>query len=94
MKWEPIPRGALDALVAKELADCPVPVCEFFTRWRVSPMKWVLRPWGDQGGGFWVVAVFQDQSSGTMTSRTASMCRPSRSAVRSPLTSTGAIKMS
>ena len=25
---------------------------------RIMPAKWELRPWGDDGGGFWVVAVF------------------------------------
>lgn len=24
---------------------------------KVSPQKWLQHPWGDQGGGFWVVAV-------------------------------------
>ena len=24
---------------------------------RVTPQKWALSPWGDAGGGFWVVAV-------------------------------------
>ena len=27
---------------------------------RVAPRKWVLSPWGDQGGGFWVVAIGGD----------------------------------
>ena|SRR5687768_4991976 len=25
---------------------------------RITPEKWQLSPWGDDGGGFWVVAVF------------------------------------
>ena len=25
---------------------------------RVIPTKWELHPWGDEGGGFWVVAIF------------------------------------
>jgi hypothetical protein len=25
---------------------------------RVEPAKWQLHPWGDMGGGFWVVAIF------------------------------------
>lgn len=24
---------------------------------RVSPVKWKLTPWGDQGGGFWVIGI-------------------------------------
>ena len=33
------------------------------TRWRtvaVDPLKWACSPWGDQGGGFWVVAINDD----------------------------------
>ena len=25
---------------------------------RVRPAKWQLHPWGDEGGGFWIVAIF------------------------------------
>ena len=25
---------------------------------RIHPIKWQLPPWGDQGNGFWVVAIF------------------------------------
>lgn len=24
---------------------------------KVTPIKWILHPWGDKGGGFWVVAI-------------------------------------
>ncbi|MHB0938131.1 MAG: hypothetical protein ACYDCO_24220 [Armatimonadota bacterium] len=24
---------------------------------RIDPEKWQLHPWGDEGGGFWVVAI-------------------------------------
>lgn len=24
----------------------------------IKPEKWVLTPWGDEGGGFWVVAIY------------------------------------
>lgn len=24
---------------------------------RITPEKWALHPWGDHGGGFWVVAI-------------------------------------
>jgi len=27
---------------------------------RVKPRKWALSPWGDEGGGFWVVALGGD----------------------------------
>ena len=27
---------------------------------RIEPRKWVLHPWGDAGGGFWVVGIGGD----------------------------------
>jgi len=42
----------------------------------VTPQKWALSPWGDEGGGFWVVAVggdtciyYNDIEDGFNTSR-------------------------
>jgi hypothetical protein len=57
MTWEPISEARL-------LAD--IEVAEFAMEpqslavWKmisVCPVKWSLSPWGDNGGGFWVVAV-------------------------------------
>ena len=28
---------------------------------RIEPAKWSLHPWGDLGGGFWVVAILGEQ---------------------------------
>ncbi len=33
------------------------PVSRFWTRIKIKPQKWNLSPWGDEGGGFWVVAL-------------------------------------
>ncbi len=29
---------------------------------KVKPKKWQLSPWGDQGGGFWVIAIAGDSA--------------------------------
>jgi len=29
---------------------------------RVSPTKWQQHPWGDEGGGFWVVGLFGNRA--------------------------------
>ena len=53
----PISEEALLALVeAAEFAMEPE-VLAFWKRIRVRPVKWQLPPWGDFGGGFWIVAV-------------------------------------
>ena len=39
---------------------CALPISliwRFWSRIKISPEKWNLSPWGDEGGGFWVVAV-------------------------------------
>lgn len=33
----------------------------FWRRVRTTPEKWSLPPWGDVGGGFWVVALVDDE---------------------------------
>src|SRR5262249_7146007 len=55
--WKAIDRGNLDALVARDLADCSEEQRAFFHRAAYPPVKWRQSPWGDAGGGFWTVAV-------------------------------------
>jgi hypothetical protein len=61
MDWKPISRAALDELVAKELLASTPEDRALFARAAVTPTKWQLSPWGDLGGGFWVVAVIDDR---------------------------------
>ena len=55
--WEPITRGELDELIATDLADCSEDERAIYARTAITPEKWRQSPWGDDGGGFWVVAV-------------------------------------
>lgn len=57
MKWQPISRIELVALIASEDAGLSVDLRDLWDNVRLEPVKWSLEPWGDQGGGFWVVAV-------------------------------------
>jgi hypothetical protein len=61
MNWEPISRESLEEIVAKELVDATPEERALFSRTAVTPSKWRLSPWGDAGGGFWVVAVMDDR---------------------------------
>ena len=47
----------LESMLSRDLADCSEEQRAFFARASVAPTKWRLSPWGDEGGGFWVVAV-------------------------------------
>lgn len=61
MDWEPISRESLEKLVTEGLAQATPVVRDLFARAAVTPSKWQLSPWGDLGGGFWVVAVVDYQ---------------------------------
>jgi len=61
MTWKPISWEALDELVARQLREATPEQRTLFARAAVSPTKWGLSPWGDLGGGFWVVAVMDDR---------------------------------
>jgi hypothetical protein len=57
MDWQPITRESLDEMIAQGLAEATLEERALFARTAVPPAKWQLSPWGDLGGGFWVVAV-------------------------------------
>ena len=61
MKWKPISKESLQELIANGLQDASPEDREFFSRAAVIPTKWQLSPWGDLGGGFWVIAVMNDR---------------------------------
>lgn len=57
MSWAPLSLDELKALLAHELDACSADQRALFERCAIGPTKWALHPWGDEGGGFWVVAV-------------------------------------
>ena len=48
-------------MLSHDLAECSVEQRVFFRRASIAPAKWESDPWGDRGGGFWVVAVHADR---------------------------------
>ena len=57
MEWTPIDREELQRWIERGLEAGGDDVCALFARIAREPAKWQLHPWGDLGGGFWVVAV-------------------------------------
>jgi hypothetical protein len=55
--WQPISEDDLLALIAAAEPAMEPPARALWERIRLRPVQWALPPWGDQGGGFWVVAV-------------------------------------
>ena len=57
MKWKPIDRDELQRWIERGLDAGGHDTRALFVRIVREPAKWQLHPWGDLGGGFWVVAV-------------------------------------
>jgi hypothetical protein len=61
--WDPILLEELNDLIAKSVSQMDRPVRDLWDLVRLDlPVKWQLPPWGDEGGGFWVVAIFGQQA--------------------------------
>jgi|CXWL01.1.fsa_nt_gi hypothetical protein len=56
MNWTPLTRQALDEIIANGLEVMDDAVQVAWQAIRIEPEKWQCSPWGDEGGGFWVVA--------------------------------------
>lgn len=61
MTWQPIGLRDLESMLFLELAECSADQRKCFARTCIPPSKWRLAPWGDDGGGFWAVAVHGDR---------------------------------
>lgn len=61
MSWQPLSREDLDSMIAAALAEYNDDVRAVWARIRIEPEKWRCGPWGDEGGGFWAVAIEDDR---------------------------------
>jgi hypothetical protein len=57
MHWTPLSDDELAKLIADAVSIMEPQAQRFWDLIRVPAEKWVQHPWGDQGGGFWVVAI-------------------------------------
>lgn len=60
-QWQPISETRLAELIDVGEAWMSPRDLAFWRQVRIRPVKWSLSPWGDLGGGFWVVAVWGSQ---------------------------------
>jgi len=58
MTWAPISLESIYDHMNQTRAELRGPHQALFDIIRIEPCKWALHPWGDHGGGFWVVALF------------------------------------
>ena len=59
--WTPVSRAELNDLIAADLRDASDEERAYFNSVAVEPSKWRQSPYGDEGGGFWAVAVDGDR---------------------------------
>lgn len=55
--WKPLSEDRLGAMIEEAELDMGRGCKRFWDYIKITPRKWRLSPWGDEGGGFWVVAV-------------------------------------
>ncbi len=61
MAWTPISEEELSKEIANGVFAMEPPARELWMLIQVKPAKWECRPWGDEGGGFWVVGILGEQ---------------------------------
>ena len=57
MDWQPISKSAIQARIAQGVARMTVEQLRVWRTIEIEPEKWKQHPYGDQGEGFWVVAI-------------------------------------
>jgi hypothetical protein len=57
MTWQPITETQLWDEINRGVANMTIEQCRLWDAIHVLPLKWSLSPWGDHGGGFWIVAI-------------------------------------
>jgi hypothetical protein len=57
VEWAPIADKALRKRIAQGVARMPPKCRRLWDAIRVEPEKWQLHPYGDAGGGFWIVGI-------------------------------------
>lgn len=60
MEWTPITSEELNQLIKDSEAQLSDAGKKLWDSIKVVPHKW-QQPWGEEGGGFWVVAVFYNR---------------------------------
>ena len=55
--WEPFTEHELSKEIVRGLAEMTPAQRLLWDAIKIRPTKWQLSPWGDEGDGFWVVAI-------------------------------------
>lgn len=55
--WKPADIERIDSLIEIAELEMNSGSRRFWDSIKIGPQKWALPPWGDDGGGFWVVGI-------------------------------------
>ena len=58
MTWEPIKETEIWDEINNSWERMSLPQQRLWDAIKVTPEKWSQEPWGNEGGGFWVVAIY------------------------------------
>ena len=61
MRSKALTRDEVRSMTERDLFRCPEALRQVFARIAFEPVQWRQSPWGDQNGGFWVLAVQDDR---------------------------------
>jgi hypothetical protein len=61
MTWRPISEEELWEEINRGWKAMSLPQRRLWEAIKVPPQKWQLHPWGDLGGGFWIVAIMGER---------------------------------
>ena len=59
--WEPISLNELEINILKGELELKGELLNFWNLIKIKPQKWQEKEYGEEGGGFWVVAIFGDE---------------------------------
>ena len=58
LEWKPIIESEIKSLITAAADRMEIKPRRLWEQIKIEPVKWQQHPWGDEGGGFWAVAVF------------------------------------
>lgn|SRR5690554_2934953 len=59
--WEPISLSELEINILKGELELKGELLNFWNLIKIEPQKWQEKEFGEEGGGFWVVAIFGNE---------------------------------